>query len=169
MTPTFLRACLRRRFAEASEILGITVPATWAVHEAPLELRLSQLEGDPTLKPWLLRAISLRSSGEMIGFIGFHTAPGPDYLNPWLPDAVEFGFTIFPAFRGHGYATEASEALMKWAKESHAVTGFILTISPTNAPSQAIAAKLGFVRIGEHIDEVDGLEEVLALTTVRVA
>lgn len=140
----------------------MAVPDTWPAHEAPLALRLSQLEADPALQPWLLRAIALRRSGEMVGYIGFHTAPGPEYLEQWLPGAVEFGFTIFPAHRGNGYALEASEALMQWAQESHGVTRFVLSISPANYPSQAIASRLGFVRIGEHLDEVDGVEDVLA-------
>lgn len=163
MTPAFLRACLDRQFPEASAILGIKVPATWAVHEAPLEYRLSQLEADPSLQPWLLRAIGLRDTGEMIGFIGFHTAPGPGYLAPWLPDAVEFGFTIFADYRCRGYATEASRALMQWATDQYGVKNYVLTVSPANAASRAVAAKLGFTRIGEHVDEVDGVEEILAL------
>jgi [ribosomal protein S5]-alanine N-acetyltransferase len=166
MVPSFMRAALDGRFAEASVIAGIAVPDTWPVHETPLAIRLSQLEADSSLQPWLLRAITLRSSSEMVGYIGFHTAPGPEYLEEWHPGAVEFGFTIFPPYRGKGYAHEASAALMQWAQESHGVRRFVLTISPANHPSQAIAAKLGFVRIGEHMDEVDGVEDVLAHTAV---
>lgn len=169
MTPAVLRACLSGRFSEASRLLGMKVPDDWAVHEAPLEMRLQQLEADPGLQPWLLRAISLRSTGEMIGFAGFHTAPAPEYLQRWLPGGIEFGFTIFPMFRGNGYARETAAALMRWAQESHGVSGFVLTISPTNAASQAIASRLGFVRIGEHVDETDGVEDVLALRNVGVA
>ena len=50
---------------------------------------------------------------------------------------------------------------MKWACEAHGVRRFVLSIRPDNIPSQALAAQLGFVRIGSHIDEVDGLEEIL--------
>jgi RimJ/RimL family protein N-acetyltransferase len=102
----------------------------------------------------------------MIGRIGFHSAPGPDYLEslePWPigRGAVEFGYTIFPEFTGNGYATEASIALMHWARETHGVRRFVLSISPENPASLRIAAKLGFVRIGEHMDPEDGLEHVL--------
>jgi RimJ/RimL family protein N-acetyltransferase len=54
-----------------------------------------------------------------------------------------------------------AEALMQWAHQVHGVTRFVVTIRPDNAPSQALAAGLGFVRIGSHIDEVDGLEDIL--------
>lgn len=36
-----------------------------------------------------------------------------------------------------------------------------MTIRPDNRPSQALTAQLGFVRIGSHIDDVDGLEDIL--------
>ncbi len=35
--------------------------------------------------------------------------------------------------------------------------------APNNGPSLATIARLGFVRIGERIDEIDGLEWVHAL------
>ncbi len=57
---------------------------------------------------------------------------------------------------------------MRWARDVHGVTGFVLSISPANLPSQALAASLGFTRIGEHMDEVDGVEDVLSLTMGRV-
>ena len=103
----------------------------------------------------------LRERGVMVGHIGFHTAPGAEYLRPYAPGGVEFGFTVFPAFRRQGYAREASRALMSWANQDYGVTRFVLTVGPDNVASQALAAQLGFVRIGSHIDEVDGLEDIL--------
>ena len=50
---------------------------------------------------------------------------------------------------------------MRWAHQVHGVTRFVLSIRPDNTASQALAAGLGFVRIGSHIDEVDGLEDIL--------
>ena len=50
---------------------------------------------------------------------------------------------------------------MHWAHLAHGVARFVMTIRPDNVPSQALAAGLGFVRIGSHIDEVDGLEDIL--------
>jgi RimJ/RimL family protein N-acetyltransferase len=53
--------------------------------------------------------------------------------------------------------------LMDLAEERAGVRHFVLAISPTNAPSLAIARKLGFVRTGERIDKERGLEHVLEL------
>jgi RimJ/RimL family protein N-acetyltransferase len=53
---------------------------------------------------------------------------------------------------------------MRWARDTHGTTKFVLSIRPANAASQALAAGLGFGRIGSHIDEVDGLEEIFEYT-----
>jgi len=162
MTPGFLRASLGQDVRVAEERMRISLPAGWPGEEAGLlSMRLKQLEDDPTLQPWLVRAMVVRETGIMVGHIGFHTAPCPDYLQPFCPEGVEFGFTVLPAFRRQGYARESAIALMTWARLAHDVRKFVMTIRPDNIPSQRLAAQLGFVRIGSHVDEVDGLEDIL--------
>jgi ribosomal-protein-alanine N-acetyltransferase len=162
MTPKFLRAALAGKIHEAEQELAFALPAEWvSAHERLLSLRLEQVEAEPTLQPWLLRAMVLRTEDVFVGHIGFHTAPGADYLQPYSPGAVEFGYTVYPAYRRRGYAREAARALMQWAIEIHGVTKFIQTISPDNHASQALGAQLGFTRIGSHIDDVDGPEDIL--------
>lgn len=163
MTPAFLQASLRGDLGTAEREIQLSIPSDWPDYPFVLELRLEQLAAEPELQPWLLRAISLRSSRQMAGYIGFHTAPGADYLKDWSPGGVEFGFRIFEPYRRQGYAREASLALMQWARDIHGVTSFVLSISPDNRPSQQLAAGLGFVRIGSHVDEIDGIEDVLVL------
>ena len=162
MTPAFLRASIRGDLAQAEQHIDLVLPDDWPTIPAVLDLRLEQLEADPTLQPWLLRAIALRSNREMIGHIGFHDSPGAAHLNQWCPGGAELGFTVFAPHRRQGYAREAAVALMQWAREAHSVASFVVTISPANAGSQALAAELGFVRVGSHLDEVDGVEDVLA-------
>jgi RimJ/RimL family protein N-acetyltransferase len=78
--------------------------------------------------------------------------------------AVELGYTIFPAYRGHGYATRAATILMDIAEERGGIRHFVLSVGPHNEPSLAIVRKLGFVRTGEQMDEIDGLEYVFELS-----
>ena len=169
MTPAFLRASLRGDLAEAERHIGLRLPTAWPDLQTVLALRLGQLESDPALQPWLLRAVGLRSNREMVGQIGFHSAPGAAYLEQWSPGGVEFGFAIHPAHRRKGYAREAAAALMQWARDIHGVTSFIVTIDPSNEASQALAKELGFVRVGAHVDEVDGPEDVLVLNVSPAA
>src|SRR5271170_613751 len=92
MSRDFLRASLQCEMADAQSLLGAAIPDNWPTIPTVLAMRLRQLEDDPALEPWLLRAMVLRSSRTMIGHIGFHTVPGADYLQPYSPGAVEFGF-----------------------------------------------------------------------------
>ena len=169
LTPAFLRASLDGDPCQAENLIQLSLPPGWPVCTEPgwpdcrdlLSLRLQQIEDEPTIQPWLLRAIAPRDSRVMAGYIGFHTTPGAEYLQPYSPGAVEFGFTVFPAYRRQGYAREASCALMSWAHQSHGITRFVMSISPYNAASQSLAESLGFVRIGSHLDEVDGVEDIL--------
>ena len=163
MTPEFMQASIDGDLVLAEQLLGAQLPEIWPDNSALLELRLRQLQAEPDLQPWLLRAICLRETNVMIGYIGFHTRPDPHYLQQWLRDAVEFGFEIFPAFRRHRYATEAAQVLMRWARSTQGINRFVLTIAPDNQPSQALATGLGFKWIGTHLDVVDGLEDVLVL------
>ncbi len=163
LTPAFLRTMLEHDLAGAGRILGVPIPDSLLDSTDVMSLRLKQLESNPSLQPWLLRALVLRERRVMVGHIGFHTAPGAEYLQLYAPGGVEFGFTVYPPFLRQGFAREASKALMNWAHQVHRVTRFVMTIRPDNVASQALAAGLGFVRIGSHIDEVDGLEEILEL------
>ena len=161
LSPAIIRASLAINRAEAERLLGASLPAGWPDCADLLELRLSQMEKDASYEPWSLRAMVLRSERLMVGHFGFHTAPGAEYLEPYSPGAVEFGYTVYSPYRRRGYAREASLAMMGWAEQVHGIRKFIVSISPDNFASQALAAQLGFVRIGSHIDEVDGLEEIL--------
>ena len=166
MTPRFLRVSLDGDLQAAEREIGLSLPRAWPDLPEILLLRLWQLDADPDLQPWLLRAMGLRSTGEMVGHIGFHAAPGASYLNEWWPGGIELGFTVFPAHRRMGYAREASYALMEWARQSSSVTGFVLSIAPGNLPSRSLAQSLGFRRVGTHLDEVDGPEDVFVRKAV---
>ena len=159
MTPAFFDAALRGDQAQAAQLLGVPLPAAWWPVSDHKRNRLEQARQNPALLPWMERVIVLRSSQTMVGSSAFHMAAEPEPVRPLGPGGVEFGYTIFPEFRRQGYATEACAALMAWAQQQ-GVNRFILTISPENQPSLRIAAHFGFVKIGEQMDEEDGLEEI---------
>lgn len=160
LTPAFLKASLTGQQEAAEAMLGHAIPADWYEEGWLMQLRLDDLANNPAYQPWSVRAIVHNEMDMMIGHTGFHTLPDPGYLRAILPGGVEMGYTIFPAFRGHGYATEACGGMMTWAHESHQVDRFVLSIAPDNLASLRIAHKLGFIRIGEHVDPEDGIEYI---------
>lgn len=164
MTPAFLRATLEGEQAAAEAAIGAAVPAEWLDEGVIARIFLDKhaaFRGDDA---WLARAVVLRETGAMIGHCGFHGPPGMAHLEPYLPGGVELGYTVYPALRGRGYATEAVRGLMAWAA-AQGVPGFVLSIASDNAPSLAIARRLGFARVGSHVDDEDGPEEIFALHT----
>ena len=156
----FLAASLAGDQAHAAQIAGVQVPQEWLDERWLIDLRLNDLREGRTHSPWMLRIISLRSSGEMIGHIGFHTPPDPEYLAEHAPGGIEIGYTIIPAYRKQGYAREAVAALMNWAERRHNLPRFVLSISPTNAASLRIAEHFGFRKVATVTDEIDGEEWV---------
>lgn len=153
-----LEAMLAGDRSGAARLLGCDIPDDLPLESFPLARRLDQLRRDASVQPWLLRAMVDRASGTLVGHIGFHTPPRPEYLSAIAPDAVELGYTVHAPFRRQGYATDAILALMHWAYSLHGQRCFFLSISPQNLPSTKMAQSLGFATCGSHIDEEDGLE-----------
>jgi RimJ/RimL family protein N-acetyltransferase len=164
MTPAFLEASLRGELEHAATLLGSALDPGWPEDPSLLEIRLTDLEVDSDFAPWSLRAISLRDEQRMIGHAGFHARPGSEHLAEIAPDAVEFGYRIYPAERRRGYAREACQGLMSWALTQPGVRRFVLSIAPDNRPSIALARQLGFERTGSsHVDPLDGPEDIFLL------
>lgn len=163
MSPDFLEACLKGDVESASKKIGLVLLPDWLETKWLMEPRLKQMRENPALELWVLRAIGLRETRTMIGHIGFHTLPGAEYLKPYAPDSVEFGYSIFSNYRRIGYASEAVQALMDWAAREHNVTQFIVSISPANEPSLRLAQKFGFHKVGAATDEQGRVEDVFLL------
>ncbi|MDF2752131.1 MAG: family N-acetyltransferase [Gaiellaceae bacterium] len=161
MTPAFIEAVLDDRREDAAAELRIEQPDEFPSEgeRGFLGLRLRQMRDDDRFLTWCPNAVVL--DGRMIGHAGYHGPPGQNSTQN--PDAVEYGYTIFPPWRGKGYATQVAVMLMDLAEELAGIRHFVLSVSPHNDPSLAIVRKLGFVKTGEHMDEEDGLEHVFEL------
>jgi RimJ/RimL family protein N-acetyltransferase len=160
MTTRFLETLLAGRRSESEEELGISLFAEYPSKDERrfLGMRLRQMLEDARFQIWCEHAFVVGE--QMIGHGGYDGPPGNNAAQ--MSDAVEFGYAIFPPYRGRGYATEAARMLIELAEKA-GVTRIVLAVPPTNAPSLAIARKLGFVRTGERIDDKRGLEHVFEL------
>ena len=138
--------------AAVREIAGYRIPSGFPGGGALglMRFRREQLAREPSRSPWLLRAIVLRKTRTMVGFVNFHGPPGSNDVG--APDAVELGWTVFPRHRRQGYATETARALISWARTTFGIRRFISSTTPRNAASLRVHDKLGFTRTGEIVD-----------------
>ncbi len=159
ISPSFLEALLAGRPFIAEGIARLSLPRGWPDEhdERFLHVRLQDMRDDPDTQRWLVRAMVIRRDPlrPMIGHVGFHGPP--------KDGALELGYTVMPQYRRQGYAREAALGMMDWAAREHAINRFLVSISPDNEPSLALAEKMGFQRIGEQMDPEDGLEYVFEL------
>jgi RimJ/RimL family protein N-acetyltransferase len=78
---------------------------------------------------------------------------------------VEVGYHLLPVVRGHGYATEAARSVRDCAA-AHGVGHLVAIIRPDNAPSQAVARRLGMeVERTAHVHGAEALVFGMRLRT----
>jgi [ribosomal protein S5]-alanine N-acetyltransferase len=155
MSVPFMRALVAHDLDAAAREIGAHVPESLTEDlQDFLRYRLAQLDVDPSILPWLGRAMVLTDEDgtrRVVGSIGFHGAPDEQ-------GRVEVGYRVEPEYRRRGFAREAVQAMFDWAAAAHGIRRFVASISPTNAPSLQLAAGFGFVQTGSHVDDIDGLE-----------
>jgi ribosomal-protein-alanine N-acetyltransferase len=154
-----LQATVEGDIGAVARFTGLDIPEAWGEIAALAKRRNAQIEEDPRYVPWSIRAIVLRGSKEVVGYINFHAAPGSDDLKRYSPNAVEVGYTVFAGHRRRGYGGEVVRMMMAWAEE-RGVDAFLFSISPDNSASLSLVARLGAAKVGSHIDEEDGPEDV---------
>ncbi|MGF1655865.1 MAG: GNAT family N-acetyltransferase [Verrucomicrobiales bacterium] len=123
--------------------------------------RLRMILEDSAQQLWMYRAIVRKADNEMVGHLSFHHKfPDPD-LAQFSNSGVELGYTIEPGYRRMGYARESIMGMIGWARAEQTDADVFVTISPENQPSMQLAGSLGFIKVGENQDELDGLEYVM--------
>jgi RimJ/RimL family protein N-acetyltransferase len=96
---------------------------------------LAMMVGHWSLRGYGLWAVEERSSGVLVGRIGFWNPDGwPDF---------ELGWTLRRAFWGRGYATEGARAALRFAFTQMGRPHVISLIHPDNAASIRVALRLG--------------------------
>lgn len=125
--------------------------------DLPRANRVADVRSKPDNIRWYFRVIVDRERNLAVGSASFHG--GPDELG-----MIEIGLGVHESERGKGFATEAVLGMWSWAAAQPEVKFLRYTVEPGNAPSIAIIEKLGVPRVGEQIDEVDGLEYIYEIS-----
>jgi RimJ/RimL family protein N-acetyltransferase len=158
MTIECLQALVVGDYQQAHSAGGFVVAEDCSLlKDAWVGHQLQMIEADVEQHPWMYRAIVRKSDNNLIGRISFHhKAPDPFFLE-YSRYGAELGYTIEPLYRQQGYATESVLAMMDWARKRN-VEDFFLTISPQNRPSIQLAESIQYRKIGELMDETDGIK-----------
>jgi RimJ/RimL family protein N-acetyltransferase len=109
---------------------------------------VQRLRRDPSVGPWLGRAIVVRALGVVAGSINLKGPPAAG--------RVEIGYGLERPHRGHGYAREAARAVVIWALAHRTVREVVAVIDPTNGASERVAISLGMAATGERSIEHPG-------------
>ena len=114
-----------------------------------LELFASLLRRDPTMAGWLswywILVDPTTGRRTLIGSGGFTSPP--------VKGIVATGYSLLPAYRGKGYATEAVRALTDWAFSHPEVRKIIAETLPDNEPSIRVLKRTGFRRAGKASEQ----------------
>ncbi len=119
---------------ETMRFLGDLVPRAGAWRA------LAGVAGSWALHGFGMFAVIEKASGRWVGRVG-----------PWRPEGwpgTEVGWALLSTATGRGYALEATVASMDWAVEVLGWTDIIHTIDPANAPSIALARRIGATNRG---------------------
>jgi RimJ/RimL family protein N-acetyltransferase len=84
-------------------------------------------------------ALELRASGELIGFTGMDLATYDAHFAP----AIEIGWRLARAAWGHGYATEAALASLRFGFEQLELDEIVACTTPINLRSRAVMERIG--------------------------
>jgi [ribosomal protein S5]-alanine N-acetyltransferase len=112
---------------------------------------LAALESAAGADPWRYGFALFHLESEMVIGNGGFTGP------PDAEGVVEIAYGVVPDYQGRGYATEAANALVAWAKKNGRVRTVRAHTLPARNASTRVLEKCTFRRVGELIHPTDGL------------
>ena len=141
-----------RETAARLQGFGFTDEFLATVNDVFLGRQIEGHERNPTSRGWYARGILRRDDGALIGHCGFHGTPEDI-------GRAEIGYTVFAPYRRMGFASEAAQGLLEWAKEQGTRVVFA-SVSFDNQPSLSVVATLGFQQTDVHTAPDGGRELV---------
>ncbi|ASZ10518.1 GNAT family N-acetyltransferase [Chitinophaga sp. MD30] len=129
----------------AFRMLDVHAPEDWPREDLveALPYFISQLQQQPDAYPWFCWVIVDKDIRTIAGDIGFKGVPNK-------AGAVEIGYSILPAYRNKGYATEAVEGMLSWAFMHQSVRRVLAECDVTNIASVNVLQKAGMHLIANN-------------------
>ena len=107
-------------------------------------------------------AVALRSTSDVIGALTLTQAPHAS-------ESITIGWALAPEAWGHGYATEAGDALVRWAVHEGGATEVFAIVQPDNARAEATAKRIGMEWVAELGHLPGGRYQVFRIRHVDLA
>src|SRR5439155_15159339 len=114
----------------AARLLGVPLLSEWPQADL-LDVLPLQAAADPDDEAFGVWVMIERESSTVVGDIGFLGPPGADRT-------VEIGYSVVPARRRRGYASEAARALVGWALAQPEVGAVVAGCDSDNLASTRI-------------------------------
>jgi [ribosomal protein S5]-alanine N-acetyltransferase len=132
----------RSRFGD---LIASPVPDGWPEFPEAIGVALDHLQNAPEAdRGWSMQFFVDAATGRLLGSGGFAGRP--------VDRAVEIGYEIAPAFRGHGFGTAAARALVERAVASGEVDHVIAHTRPGPNGSTGVLVSLGFDHVADRED-----------------
>lgn len=106
-----------------------------------------------------LYAVELKTTGEMIGFVGLMTVPFTAHFTP----AIEIGWRLASGYWNRGYATEAAKTVLHDAFTRLNLSEVVSFTAQGNAASRRIMEKIGLQHNSEDNFKHPKLDEASPL------
>lgn len=149
-----IQALLDGNRLQLEHLTGFTFPDPLRpppLTEEVLPLVQARLRADPASLGWWTWLTVERATRKVTGAIGFGGPPDAE-------GAVMIGYATYPGSAMHGFASEATRALVRWALAQPGVARVCASIPPENAAARRVAEKVGMRVAGtvweEEIDDV---------------
>lgn len=123
-------------------------------HAAPWDLPRTRAEADASIDGFNLHfaiagfgvwALELPGTASFAGFVGLSLA----YPSVHFAPAAEMSWRLDPKFRGRGYATEASLAVLQFGFEVVGLDEIVASAAKDNEPSRAVMQRIGMSSLPE--------------------
>ncbi len=132
------------------ELLGVIVPGAWPPQywdQKAIEYLSRRIQYTPDYLGWC-RYVALKQPSALPLLIGGCGCTEP----PETREEVEIGYSILKEFRGHGYVTEALNALVPWIFSYSPVHSVCAQTYPHLAASIGVLRRCGFIMDGTGKD-----------------
>ncbi|MFT4032581.1 MAG: GNAT family N-acetyltransferase [Siphonobacter sp.] len=133
-----------------SQVIGANVPRRWTENIHGFQFFSRKLKEDHSLEKWGVHLIVYRPENTLVGSCGYKGHPNEE-------GTVEIGYEIKAGFRERGLATEAANALVDYAFTFPEVQKVMAHTAAESNASGSVLTKIGFKKVGEHLDPDDGL------------